>query len=131
MNEANDFVILPPSELEVMTAVWEAERTFPTPVLTAHLFRVTPALNRLDVSTVISLLNRLVGKGFLRIGKLGRNNTYESLIPEETYRPAAIREFIGRVYGGDRVRMVAQIIESMTPDELTAFRELLDKQDKA
>ena len=130
MND-NDLVILPPSELEVMTAVWEAERAYPKPVLTSHLYRIVPALERLDISTVISLLNRLVGKGFLRIEKLGRNNTYESLVPQETYRTRAVLEFIDRICGGDRVQMFARIVESMTPEELAALRGLLEERKKA
>ncbi|MBQ3706494.1 MAG: BlaI/MecI/CopY family transcriptional regulator [Clostridia bacterium] len=128
MNENNEIMLLPPSELEIMNALWEAERVFPKPILTAHLFEVSPALSRLKTTSVITLLNRLLLKGYLRIEKAERNNTYTSLVTEAEYRALACRDFVRTVYLGNRTALFAEIIAGMTPDERTGLSKLLAKK---
>lgn len=128
MNENNDFILLPPSELEVMNAIWEAEKIFPKPILTAHLLEAMPALKRLQTTSVLTLLGRLVMKGYVRIEKQDHNNNYISLITQEEYRIRACRDFVRAVYLGNKTELFAEIIAGMTKEERTALSKKLPKK---
>ena len=66
---------LPEAELEIMLVVWDAQG----PVTSDYI------MERLEKDwtkpTLLNLLTRLCGRGFLRCDKEGRHNVYSVLIP--------------------------------------------------
>ena len=115
------------SELEIMKIVWgnpqEATR-FPY-IMEGLAARGRPC----QKNTLIVLLSRLVGKGFLRARKIGRRNEYTALIPEAEYQTAQTKHFLNKVYEGSAKGLVSNLIQGdlLTDGEYEELKRLLDK----
>jgi len=105
---------LTPTEWQIMMAVWRSGR--------ASTAQLTDATQHIDPppmqSTVRILLNRMTGKGFVKVVELGRgpgaNNYYEAAITlEEAVRAQAEKFFIVQL--------------QKNPQALKVTRAVLDK----
>ena len=72
---------LPDTEFEIMKVVWANE----PPITTGTVMGQLGNERRWKAPTVISLMLRLVEKGFLRTEKNGKERTYIPLITREDY----------------------------------------------
>lgn len=115
------------AELEIMRAVWAngGEPAFFAGLTEALAARGKPW----QKNTLITLLNRLVNKGFLKAKKTGRKNEYTPLVSEEAYRTAQTRNFVDRIFEGNVSGLVAHLIEGdlMTDEEYQELKRLLEK----
>lgn len=79
------------AELEIMKVVWAKNKE---PSLFAELTDELAAKGRpWQKNTLITLLNRLVNKGFLKAKKIGRRNEYTPLVSEAEYQTAQTKHF--------------------------------------
>ena len=69
------------AELDVMLAVWQNR----PPVLRSDLEEQLKSHNWAD-TTVLTLLSKLVEKGYLSLERQGRRNLYTPLVSERDYR---------------------------------------------
>ena len=79
-------------------------------------------------NTVITLLSRLVDKGFLTVRKLGRRNEYAAAVSEAEYQAAQTQVLVNKLYAGSAMGLVAALIrqEAISPgdyEELKRFWE--------
>ena len=74
-------VRLPEAELSVMRAVWRLEAPVPTGAIRSRLERERPW----NLSALQTLLSRLAERGYLSVGKEGRQNVYTPLVSEGEY----------------------------------------------
>ena len=77
--------------------------------MTGLIMKRFPALNRLKLTTVLTLITRLQMKDFISVNKEGRSNCYTPIIPLEEYRKFALEDFIERVFTGDREALVSML----------------------
>ena len=95
-------------ELELMKIIWENGGT-------ALYSEITNALDKKGLSTtkntIISLLSRLAGKGYLATDKIGRRNKYTALISEEEYQETQTTAFIDRIYKGNVQGLISTLIQ--------------------
>lgn len=95
-------------ELELMKTIWENGGT-------ALYSEITNALDKKGLSTtkntIISLLSRLAGKGYLATDKIGRRNKYTALISEEEYQETQTTAFIDRIYKGNVQGLISTLIQ--------------------
>lgn len=103
-------------ELELMKTIWANGGT----ALYAEIVETleakgTPATK----NTIISLLSRLIEKGFLKINKIGRRNKYTALVSETEYRAAQTENFLDKVYDGDAKDLISTLIQRdlISPDD--------------
>lgn len=102
------------SELELMHIVWDSGGS----ALYAHIMAELAKTGRTwQKNTVITLLSRLVEKGFLRVNKIGRRNEYTAVVSEEDYRAAQTQSLLNKLYRGSARDMVAALIRR---EELSA-----------
>ena len=97
------------AELEIMKIVWAngEEAT-----LFAQLLEELTAKGKTwQKNTLITLLGRLVNKGFLKAKKTGRRNEYTALVSESEYQTAQTRRFLDRVYEGNVQGLVSTLIQ--------------------
>lgn len=76
-----DFKKLPDSEFEIMKVIWANE----PPITTNMIMEQLGKERGWKAPTTISLMLRLVDKGFLRTEKNGKERTYFPLISKEDY----------------------------------------------
>lgn len=116
------FTRLPDTELEIMKAIWGEERTLSTSEIKALLEKRRPW----NVSALQTLLNRLIGRGFLESYKEGKNRFYSPLVAEKDYMAVENRLFFEKMNNRSLTKLVASLYESRSVseedlDELAAF----------
>lgn len=72
---------LPDAEFEIMKVVWANEPPITTPIIMEQLGKD----KEWKIQTVVSLMLRLVERGFLRTEKHGKERTYYPLVRKEDY----------------------------------------------
>ena len=115
------------AELEIMKVIWAKEDG---PALFAYLTDELAARGKpWQKNTLITLLNRLVNKGFLRARKTGRRNEYTALVSENEYQTAQTRRFRDKIYEGSAKGLVSNLIQGdLLPDEeYEELKRLLEK----
>lgn len=95
-------------ELELMKAIWANGGA----ALYAQIVEVleakgTPATK----NTIISLLSRLIEKGFLKISKIGHRNKYTALVSEAEYQAAQTETFLEKIYEGNVKDLISTLIQ--------------------
>lgn len=118
------------AELEIMKVVWAKNKE---PSLFAELTDELAAKGRpWQKNTLITLLNRLVNKGFLKAKKIGRRNEYTPLVSEAEYQTAQTKHFLEKLYEGNASGLVATLISGdlLTDEEYGELRQMLEKDEK-
>jgi len=116
---------LPDSELAVMQALWSADAPLTRPELDAALTHREWA-----ATTVVALLARLEGKGFIAREKQGRGYLYRALVTQDAYLAAESRTLLGTLYGG-RPRHFFSAPHAPGPPRAPHIAELEDYLEKA
>ena len=113
---------LPDAELLVMQAVWSG----PVPVSRAQIeHRLAQPM---ALTTVLTLLSRLVEKGFLTVTKAGRGNSYTPTLTQREYLAAQSHRFLHQLCGGSMSVLASALCDSgLTRDELAQLRQFLEE----
>lgn len=120
---------IPDAELTLMKVIWSSrgENGRYQPISTNEIMERLG--NGWSVSTVFTLLSRLVEKGFLAADKKGRSNVYRALVEEKTYQKAETRQFLDKLYEGSLKNMVAAMCEdAIDQKEMAELLELLESK---
>lgn len=95
-------------ELELMKAIWSnGGVALYAEIVETLEARGTPATK----NTIISLLSRLIEKGFLKVNKIGRRNKYTALVTEAEYQGAQTETFLDKIYEGNAKDLIATLIQ--------------------
>ncbi|MDE7276206.1 MAG: BlaI/MecI/CopY family transcriptional regulator [Lachnospiraceae bacterium] len=96
------------SELVLMKIIWKNGGT----ALYSHIMEeLEKDSNEWKKNTVLTLLSRLVEKGFLRTAKIGRRNEYKAVVAESEYQAAQTQNFLDRVYEGNVSGLVSTLLQ--------------------
>ncbi len=115
---------LPEAELEVMQVLWGLEVPAPRAAVEEAMARVRPMAQ----TTLLTLLSRLAGKGFVRVEKQGRSSVYTPLVSREDYQAQQSKRFVDRLFGGSMSAFASALNASGIPKEdLDELRRLLEE----
>jgi predicted transcriptional regulator len=110
-------------EAAVMAVLWQR------PDVTVHDVMEAIAWDKpLAYTTVMTVLNRLVEKGFARRELKGRAARYWPAIERAAARRSALQRVVDRFYGGLRGEAVAELLAGsgeLSDDELSVLEELV------
>ncbi len=128
MSEKQDIKRLPDGELEVMLAIWQENE----PVSSSHIQQKLAGKLNWPLSSLMTVLARLIEKGFVACEKRGRNNFYSALIEEQAYKQAEGSSFLGKLYGNSLTSLVSTLyngkaIGQEDLDELKTFLAKLEE----
>lgn len=119
---------LPDAEFEIMKVVWANEPPITTSIIMEQLG------NEKDwkAQTVITLLLRLVNRGFIRTEKNGKERTYFPIVSKEDYLKFESGDFMERFHANSFTSLVATLyndkkISDSDLDELAKW--LKEKRD--
>jgi len=116
MKIRNHMVILPESELMVMQIVWDMSRSCSddySHITAGAMFEEYPQrIGHLKLTTVLTLITRLINKGCLKAVKSGRANYYIPLIDEKEYKQNAVDDFIETVYNNDTKGLISALLDN-------------------
>lgn len=117
------------AELDIMKIIWYHGGV----TLYAQIMEELEAAGRTwKKNTVITLLSRLIEKGFLRTNKIGRRNEYRAIVSEEDYQAAQMKNFVDKIYEGNAKGLVATLIqrEFITATEYEELKEFWKRGEK-
>ena len=97
---------LPEAEFEVMKAVWET----PVPM---NVNSVAERINKeWKIQAVISLMHRLVERGFIRTEKIGKDRLYYPLITREEYLKFETGNFVKQYHENSLLNLVTTLYDN-------------------
>lgn len=116
-----------PTETEIVRLVWELNEA------TVQQIRDRlPPDRKLAYNTVQTLLCRLEQKGYLKHHFKGRAHVFCPLVKQQEVIKTTVRDFLGRLFGGDPKPLVQFLAEDGKIDEedIKRLRQLIDKRKK-
>lgn len=115
---------LPDSELELMQIIWDLE----PPLSRQDIEEKLPPDRPLAPTTVLTFLDRLREKGFLRAEKRGKTNYYTPLISRREYLARESRGVLDRLFGGSVSAFATALVDGgVSREEIQRLRELLEE----
>ena len=117
-----------PAETEILRLVWQLNEA------TVQQIRDRlPADRRLAYNTVQTLLCRLEQKGYLKHRDKGRAHVFSALVKPDEVIKTTVRDFLGRLFGGDPKPLVQFLAEDGKIDEgdIKRLRELIRKKKRS
>ena len=116
-----------PTETEILRLVWELKEATVQQVCE----RLSPS-RTLAHNTVQTLLWRLEQKGYLKHHLQGRAHVFSPLVEPQEVIKTTVRDFLGRLFGGDPKPLVQFLAEDGKIDEedIERLRELITKRKK-
>ena len=114
------------TELELMRAIWDLGR----PVTVAELLALFAPRKGWKLSTVSTLVNRLVEKGFLTKTPRGKAYLFTPTLSLEAYKRRETHSFLQTIHGSSLSSFVAALSaeDGVTPEQLAALRAWLERQ---
>jgi predicted transcriptional regulator len=116
-----------PTETEILRLVWELNEA------TVQQIRdQLPSDRSLAYNTVQTLLCRLEQKGYLKHRLKGRAHVFSALVKPQEVIKTTVRDFLGRLFGGDPKPLVQFLAEDGKLDEedIKRLREMIKKKKK-
>lgn len=96
------------AEFELMESIWQT----PEPICSTSIMEHLDNGKDWKVTTVLTLLGKLVEKGYIQGEKQGRAYYYQILVSREEYLQAETSHFLDRLYQGSLKNMVAMLYEN-------------------
>ena len=98
---------LPDAEFEIMKVIWNDT----PPVTTLQIMDKLGSGKVWKPQTVLTMLVRLIEKGFLESRRIGRERNYTPIISEQDYMQIETNDFIKRYYGNSLGSLVKTLYE--------------------
>ncbi|UCD37563.1 MAG: BlaI/MecI/CopY family transcriptional regulator [Fidelibacterota bacterium] len=114
------------AEWELMDVIWKAK----APVTVRQVLETAYPHSEKAYTTVQTLMNILVDKGFLARQKEGRVNVYTPLAPKDVILQGSLSKIAQRMFEGSFGAMASFLVRSthLKPNELRELRKILDQQ---
>ena len=115
---------LPESELEIMMIIWQYDRAVNRMEIEEHLQKEVAA------PTILSFLNRLEKKGFVKIEKEGKVNWYTPLVSEDEYLQKESRSILQRMYQNSVKNFMAALYDGdgISDRELQELKDFIEEK---
>lgn len=112
------------AELEIMLVIWEAQG----PVTSSYVLSALEGKRDWRLSTLMTVLSRLVDKGFLQLHKEGRSNFYSPVVAEEDYRRSESKDVLEKLFGNNIRAMVSSLVggKAISEEDIHSLRQYLD-----
>ena len=116
-----------PTETEILRLVWELNEA-----TVQQIREKLPSDRSLAYNTVQTLLCRLEQKGYLKHHLKGRAHVFSPSVKSQEVIKTTVRDFLGRLFGGDPKPLVQFLAEDGKIDEedIKRLRQLIKKRKK-
>lgn len=99
------FKKLPDAEFEIMRVIWDSA----SPITTSLIMERLGKEKEWKAQTIITLMSRLVDRGFLRTEKKSKERTYFPLISKDDYLKLETGDFMDRFHSNSITSLVATL----------------------
>ena len=116
-------------ELEILKILWEEA---PLPVREVRARLESRADRPLAHSTVITMLNIMYDKGFLKRKKDGKSFLFSPKVKKDRVTGGMMGDLLSRAFNGSPAAMVLNLLETtdVDADELAEIRKLISRKTK-
>ena len=116
--------VLARQELALMKVIWRAGHA-----TVREVYEALREERRVAYTTVMTTLNILESKGYLRKAPEGRAYRYHPTQPQRRVMTALVRDFVDRVFDGAATPLVAHLVTDtrLSKSERDALRRLIDE----
>ena len=116
---------LPDAELEVMKVLWDN----PPPMSTNDVMKVISEEKTWNISTLLTLLSRLIDRGFLASEKRGRERIYSPIVDKDIYTAFETRSFLQKLHKNSLVNLVSTLYndDNLSSEDIEALSMWLTK----
>jgi predicted transcriptional regulator len=117
-------------ELEILKVLWSADGPLPVREVRARL--AAQAGRDLSHSSVITMLNIMHAKGYVRRQKEGKAFLFAAKVKRKSVTGGMIGDLLARVFDGSPAAMVLNLIETadLDAEELGELRRLIGRKAK-
>ena len=117
---------LPDAEFEIMKVVWANE----PPITTNIIMQQLGNEREWKAQTTISLMSRLVERGFLRTEKNGKERTYFPLVSKENYLKFETSNFIRQFHDNSFLNLVTTMYgdKALTDEDIDELLQWMEKR---
>jgi predicted transcriptional regulator len=114
-------------ELEILKIIW---RDGPSPV--RHVREALAAARDLAVTSVTTVMNIMIDKGYLARRKAGGVYVYRAVVGERATSRGMLADLVRRVFDGSRVAAAINLLGSreLDEEEIEQIRRFLDDRAK-
>ncbi|MCO6455890.1 MAG: BlaI/MecI/CopY family transcriptional regulator [Pirellulaceae bacterium] len=115
------------AEWQVMNLLWHQQ-----PLTAQEVIAALGEKNGWAVSTVKTMLHRLVKKGVLRFDQQGTRYVYSPRVRRADCVRDESRSFLKRVFAGEPATLLAHFLKTsrLSADEIADLRRILDQQEE-
>jgi len=119
-NEINTLGRLSETEMEVMLEIWQMD----PPITVSRLLKIFNERREWKISTMSTILDRLIEKGYLTKKIEGKANIYMPTLTDNEYKSYETRMFIEKVHHGSLKSFVAALAgyEKMDKEDVDKMR---------
>lgn len=112
------------AEMELMSIIWKYKKPLTSKEIMAHLKE-----NTWKTTTVLTLLSRLVEKGYLSTQKNGRAYLYNYTITKNEYKKQCAKSFLDEFYKGSVKNFFVALYEDdeISKEDLEELKALLEE----
>ncbi|HWZ34029.1 MAG TPA: BlaI/MecI/CopY family transcriptional regulator [Bryobacteraceae bacterium] len=109
-------------ELEIMKVIWKLDTATVRQVYETMLKR-----RRIAYTTVMTMMNILEQKGYLKKEQSDRAYVYQPAQPQQQVIRSMVREFLDRVFNGSAEPLLAHLVEDrrLTENDLEEIRKTI------
>jgi predicted transcriptional regulator len=117
--------VLAAQELEIMKVVWSSGASTVRDVYEALLER-----RKIAYTTVMTMMNILEQKGYLKKTQRDRAYVYQAARPEKQVIRGMVREFVDRVFNGSAEPLLLHLVEDrrLSQEDLDQIRSMLKER---
>jgi predicted transcriptional regulator len=114
-------------ELEIMKVVWRLETA-----TVRHVYEALLEHRRIAYTTVMTMMNILEQKGYLKKRQDDRAYVYRPSQPQQQVIRSMVREFVNRVFNGSAEPLLVHLVEDQHLDakDLEEIRKSIRKDSK-
>ena len=114
---------LPDAEFEVMKVIWNSA----PPVTTLEIMEKLESGKDWKPQTVLTMLVRLIEKGYLKSERVGRERNYTPIVQEQDYMRIETGDFLKR-YSGNSVGSLVKALydgQNLSQEDMRELKEWL------
>ena len=119
---------LPDAEFEIMKIIWRN----PSPITTLQIMgKLSPGRNW-KPQTVLTLLVRLIDKGYLSSSKAGKERIYAPIISSEEYLAIETENFLSRFHSSSVLSLMSMLYDGkkLSDQEIDELRTWLNERER-
>lgn len=126
-NNSNTIAVTP-AEAEIMRVVWDIGE----PVTVRDVYEALRERRRIAYTTVMSVMNKLAGKGVLNQDKSAVAYVYSAAVTDVEVASSMLDSVVDTILAGASEPMISRLLgsrKSLTPEQLERLEKLLKKND--